>query len=179
MKDRYGIVGVGNVLLRDEGIGVYAANYLKRNYRFEPEIDVVDGATLGFRLLPFFQTYEKLIILDVVSIKDDPGGIYRLPSEEMLGLGSYRQSAHEIEIVEMLELCTLQDRMADAVVFGVVPQDIDSMELGLTEPLREVFPAYIEAVLQELKKDKIGFEKVGSLDLDTVIQQSIHDPSWD
>lgn len=159
MSGRYLVVGVGNVLLKDEGIGVYAARWLESNYRFNPEVEIIDGATLGFRLMQYFQEYDKVLLIDVVSIKDTTGSLYRLPAEEMMGLGSYRQSAHEVEVVEMLEICSLLDKMADVVVFGIVPEDIDTMQFGLTDSMVEAFPALCDAVLTEIKNDGITAQK--------------------
>lgn len=145
------IVGVGNILFKDEGVGVYAANYIEENFSFAPQIEIIDGATLGFRLMSYFQEYENVLILDTISIKDAPGSIYRLPHEEMLGLGSYRQSAHEVEVVEMLEICSLLEQIATVTVFGIVPADITSVEIGLTQELHGAFENYINAIMDDIK----------------------------
>ncbi len=145
------IVGVGNILFKDEGVGVYAANYIEENFTFSPQIEIIDGATLGFRLMSYFQEYENVLILDTISIKDAPGSIYRLPHEEMLGLGNYRQSAHEVEVVEMLEICSLLEQIATVTVFGIVPADITSVEIGLTQEMKDAFEGYIASIINDLK----------------------------
>ncbi|MFW2581853.1 hydrogenase maturation protease, partial [Aliarcobacter butzleri] len=89
------IVGVGNMLFKDEGIGIYASEYIRQNYEFDDEnLEIIDGGTLGFKLMAYFQEYDNVIILDTVSIEDTAGSIYRLPSEVLLGLGNYRKTAH-------------------------------------------------------------------------------------
>ena len=92
------IIGVGNMLFKDEGIGIYASEYIKQNYDFDEDLEIIDGGTLGFKLMAYFQEYDNVIILDTVSIEDEVGGIYRLPSDVLLGLGNYRKTAHEVEI---------------------------------------------------------------------------------
>lgn len=149
------VIGVGNILFRDEGVGVYAANYLRSNYDFSPSLEIIDGATLGFRLMSYFQEYKRIYIIDTISIDDKPGTIYKVPAEELLGLGTYRQTAHEVEIVEMLEICSLLDSMAEVVIFGIIPKDIESVEIDLSDELKSSFPALIDEITKEL--GKIGY----------------------
>lgn len=146
------LLGVGNILYKDEGVGVYAALFIEKNYTFYPPIDIADGATLGFQLMTYFQDYENVIILDTVSIEDTPGSLYRLPAQELLGLGMYRKTAHEVEIVEMLEICSLLEKMAEVTIVGIVPQDIESVAIGLTSAVETPFNAFIELILAEIKK---------------------------
>ena len=67
------------MLFKDEGIGIYASEYIRQNYEFDDEtLEIIDGGTLGFKLMTYFQEYDNVIILDTVSIEDEVG-IYRLP----------------------------------------------------------------------------------------------------
>jgi hydrogenase maturation protease len=67
------LIGVGNVLFTDEGVGVYAVNYLAKNYTFDDSLTIIDGGVLGFKLMGYFQEFDHVIILDTVSIEDEPG----------------------------------------------------------------------------------------------------------
>jgi hydrogenase maturation protease len=153
------VVGVGNVLFTDEGIGVYAAKYLEENYTFSDNVDIIDGGVLGFRLMPFFQDYDYVLLLDTVSIEDEAGSIYKLPKEAMLGLGSYRKTAHEVEIVEMLEICTFLDKCAEVTVVGIIPLDIETVECNLTPSILNNYNAYIKTILDELTLIGASFSK--------------------
>ena len=136
MKKRNIVIGVGNMLFKDEGIGIYAAEYIKQNYKFDDEeLEIIDGGTLGFKLMTYFQEYDNVIILDTVSIEDKAGEIYRLPSDVLLGLGNYRKTAHEVEIVEMLEIVSVLDSHANVTIIGIIPEDIISVEIGLTQSM--------------------------------------------
>lgn len=146
------VVGVGNVLFMDEGVGVYAAKYLEKNYTFSDNVDIIDGGVLGFRLMPFFQDYDYVLLLDTVSIEDKAGSIYKLPKEAMLGLGSYRKTAHEVEVVEMLEICTFLDKCAEVTVIGIIPLDIETVANALTKDLLDNFDIFIRTILDELQK---------------------------
>ena len=150
------VVGIGNILFKDEGVGVYAGRYLEESDRFEPPIDSIDGGTLGFKLMTYYQSYDKVLILDTVSIEDAPGSVYHLPADALMGLGSYRQTAHEVEVVEMLEICSLLDKMADVSVVGIIPEDIESVDIDLTQTLHSRFGAMIETTISELKNAGIS-----------------------
>ena len=158
MKRKIVVIGIGNILFKDEGVGIYASKYLKENYDFSIAVDIIDGGTLGFKLMTYYQSYDRVIILDTVSIKDEAGSIYNLPSDALMGLGSYRQTAHEVEVVEMLEICSMVESMAEVSVIGIVPKDIESVEIDLTNELKERFYGFIEAVLKEL--EGVGVEVV-------------------
>lgn len=155
------LIGVGNILLKDEGVGVYAAKYIAENILFSPPVDVIDGGTLGYKLAGYFQSYDKVVVLDTVSADDRAGSIYNLPSNALLGMGRYRQTAHEVEVVEMLEICSLTEGMAEVNVIGIVPEDIKSVEIGLTDRLKTCFDAFFSSAVQELEKAgfKVGYRK--------------------
>lgn len=170
MKDCI-VLGVGNILFKDEGIGVYAAEYLAKNYAFTPELEIVDGATLGFRLMTYFQEYKRVYIIDTISIKDTPGSIYKVPADELLGLGTYRQTAHEVEIVEMLEICSLLESIAEVTIFGIIPEDIESVDISLTEPMVKSFGSLCEQVLSELESVGYTYTKKDDITLDEVIKE--------
>lgn len=146
------ILGIGNILFKDEGVGIYASKYLEENFTFSPNVEVIDGGTLGFKLMAYYQEYDKVIILDTVSIHDTPGSVYTLPADVLMGLGSYRQTAHEVEVVEMLEICSMLDKMAEVSVIGMVPKDIESVEIDLSNEVKAHFQTLIQEVIKELGK---------------------------
>ena len=150
---KIGIIGTGNILFKDEGVGIYAGKFIEENYTFDKEIDIIDGGVLGFQLMTYYQEYDKIIIMDTITMPgEEAGSIYNLPAEELMGLGSYKQNAHEVEIVEMLEICSLLEKMANVNIIGIVPQDIIAVEIGLTERMKVNFANFIKAGLDELSK---------------------------
>ncbi|MDQ1339185.1 MAG: hydrogenase maturation protease, partial [Campylobacterota bacterium] len=74
------VIGVGNILFCDDGIGVYVVRYLRENYIFEPPIELVDGGTVGFGLFEYFREYDDVFLLDTLSLEDVAGSIYKIPS---------------------------------------------------------------------------------------------------
>ena len=174
MKKRNIVIGVGNMLFKDEGIGIYAAEYIKQNYKFDDEeLEIIDGGTLGFKLMTYFQEYDNVIILDTVSIEDTVGEIYRLPSEILLGLGNYRKTAHEVEIVEMLEIVSVLDSHADVTIIGIIPEDIISVGIGLTQTMENRFEEFILNGIKEIESLGIKAKKVNNILIPDIVKSMI------
>jgi hydrogenase maturation protease len=158
------IIGVGNVLFKDEGIGIFASKYLEENYTYdETHLEVMDGGTLGFKLMRYFQEYDNVVILDTVSVEDTPGEIYRLPSDVLLGMGNYRKTAHEVEIIEMLEICSLLEKHAAVTILGIIPEDIQKVEIGLTKSIENRFEEYILNAIKEIESMGVEIKKTADL----------------
>ena len=161
---------MGNLLYGDEGIGVYAARHLQAAYRFTPEIDVIDGATLGFGLMELFEPGARIIVLDALMTDAPAGTVYRLPREQLLNLGpSMQPTAHEVEPLELLKLAAVLGEPPDMVLMGIVPADAKTMAVGLTPELEAAFPAYLDAVLAEIRASGIDAELVRRLSVDDVV----------
>lgn len=149
------LIGVGNIIFKDDGIGVFASRFLEENYTFSGEVDCIDGGTLGIHLLHYYETYERVLILDTISLQDLTGSIYVIPSEELLGLGGHKNTAHEVEVSDMINVSLFLQNPAQIKVIGIVPHDIESVSIGLSGELEEFFEPFVAAVLDELAKSGI------------------------
>ena len=168
------VIGVGNMLFKDEGIGIYAAEYISQNYKFDDkDLEIIDGGTLGFKLMTYFQEYDNVIILDTVSIEDEVGSIYRLPSDVLLGLGTYRKTAHEVEIVEMLEIVSVLDSYANVTIIGIIPKDIISVGIGLTATMEDKFEEFILNGIKEIESLGIKAIKVKNILIPDIVKSMI------
>ncbi len=145
------IIGVGNLLFLDDGIGVIAVEYLKQNFSFSSELELLDGGTLGFNLIEYFLEYDNVFILDTISMDEKVGEIFKIPSHELLGNGGYKNTAHEVEVVSMLEACELYETKANVTILAIVPEDIVTIEIGLSKALENRFDIFVETVLGEIK----------------------------
>ncbi|WP_456400388.1 HyaD/HybD family hydrogenase maturation endopeptidase [Persephonella sp.] len=168
--DKICVVGVGNVLFKDEGVGVYLVKYLEANYQFEPKIDLIDAGTLGFGLMRYLYEYDFVIIADTISINDKPGSVYRLTDKDISDIGSYHQTAHEVEVLQMLQITPLTGKMADVVIIGIVPEDISETKIGLSKTLEGTsFDTALNQILNELKLKGVRFKKIGNRSLKEVV----------
>jgi hydrogenase maturation protease len=96
------ILGLGNILLEDEGFGVHFLRYIETRYRFPDNVKLVDGGALGFRLLDVVCGPDIVIVIDVIKVEDEPGSIYRFNRQEMELRMPVPTSAHEVEFLDVL-----------------------------------------------------------------------------
>ncbi|MCK9472996.1 HyaD/HybD family hydrogenase maturation endopeptidase [Sulfurimonas sp.] len=167
------VIGIGNLLFCDDGIGVIAAEYLRQNFTFEPKVDIVEGGTLGFGLYEYFTEYENVLILDTLSIDADAGEIYKIPSKELLGLGGYKKTAHEVEVVQMLEICELHETKAEVTLITIVAKDLKSTKIGLSKVLQNRFELFIKTVIDTLEDLSIKAVKKSDFSVDAAIKELV------
>src|SRR4030042_3652602 len=113
------ILGVGNILLSDEGVGVHVANELMK-IDLPPEVSVVEGGTDGFRLLNVITEADRLIVIDAVKGGAEPGSIYHFDIDEVKSCPSgFKTSVHKIGILEVIDLSGLIGKTPHTTVFGI------------------------------------------------------------
>ena len=161
------ILGIGNILQKDDGLGVYASTYLKENYTFSEEVNIINGGVEGINLFSVFEESDKILILDTIELEDDPASIYLIPAHELSGHGLNAGGAHEIGVIQCLDMLELQGKeLPESTVLGIVPQHI-TFEIDLSSELKEAFEGYIKVALNFLKKEGIVSqlkEKIVSLE---------------
>ena len=144
------ILGVGNILFRDEGIGVRALEWLRENARFPEHVTLLDGGTLGMALMDALLGCDSVYVLDAVLGGGEPGSVYRLTDENLRKSMSFRDSLHQTDLVDTLISCDLLGHRPEGVVYGMEPQDYHTMELGLSPVCEQNIPRLGQAVLDEL-----------------------------
>ncbi len=166
------ILGIGNVLQKDDGIGVYAATYLQKNYTFSPEVEIINGGVEGINLFSVVERSNKLLILDSLELNDEPGSIYLIPSHELGGHGLNSGGAHEIGVLQVLDMLELQGKpLPDATVLGIIPHHI-TFDMALSDTLTEAFEEYIKVALKFLKDSGIeAILKEKEVSLEEIIRE--------
>jgi hydrogenase maturation protease len=145
------ILGVGNLLLSDEGVGVHVAHELMK-MSLPPEVTVVEGGTDGFGLLNIIMDANRLIVIDAVKGDAAPGSIYRFDIGEVRNCPSgFKTSVHQIGILEVLDLSGLIGKTPYTTVIGVEPKSLE-MGMELSPEIKAKIPRVIELILDELKK---------------------------
>ena len=168
------ILGVGNILEKDDGIAVYATKYLEHNYTFSPTIEIINGGVEGINLLNLFMEHNHIIILDAIEIDDTPGSIYHIPSDELTGYGINSGGAHELGVLQCFDILEMMGKeLPKSSVIGIVPHTID-VEIGLSELMQEKFLTYIDVVLKILAQNGIAYEKKDTVDLENIIEEFKH-----
>ncbi len=152
------VVGIGNIMFCDDGLGIYAAEYIKRNFIQPPNLEIVDGGGLGFTLMTYYQEYDKVFILGTTS-EGKSGDVFHFTKEELLAQGTTRQSANEVEVVQMLEICSILDEdMAQVEIVAMTPHDILPVEANLTDRVKASFPKLIDQTIALLARHGFKLE---------------------
>jgi hydrogenase maturation protease len=121
------VLGIGNLLLQDEGAGVRALAEFEGNYETPAGVELIDGGTSGIELLQYIQGKDYLIILDVVKSGKLPGDLIRMEGEEVPALFQKKISPHQLGLSDLLAAVQLTDKMPLGVVlFGIEPKSIDT-----------------------------------------------------
>lgn len=172
MKRSVALIGSGNVFFKDEGLGLYAAKYLKDNYTFEPDLEIIDGGILGFRLMSLLQEYDHVIIANTSSSDEYlPGHIEVMDTSDLLGEQGIKKTANEVEITEMLQICSMADKVAGATMISMIPEDIVSVEVDLSPIVRERWDDYLQTILDILTDQGIkSIKNETSVHVDEILE---------
>ena len=153
------ILGVGNILFTDEGIGVQALEWLRTHYSFPEHIYLTDGGTLGTGLMDALMSCDIVYILDAVLGGGEPGSIYRLTDENLRKSMSFRDSLHQTDLIDTLICCDLLGHKPEAVVFGMEPSDYHTMAVGLSVLCQQKIPELCRQLLEELIEHNTNIQK--------------------
>lgn len=143
------VLGLGNPLCSDDGLGVAAVAELARRYQPPAGTLILDGGTLGLSLLPFLEDAEDAILVDAVADDARPGTLVRLEGAEVRPAVEARLSVHQVGVADLVAAADLRGRLPRRmVIVGLVPATID-LGLGLSPAVAPRLPALVEAVAAE------------------------------
>lgn len=143
------VVGVGNVLLKDEGIGVHVVRALPQAIGTRTDVDIIDGGTSPDAFLGL-ETVPRLIIVDAARGGGQPGTIYRFHPGDIIADGKSITSLHQLGLLHSLQMMQLSgSQPGEIIIIGVEPKEID-WGLELSPELREKLPQIVTAVMNEL-----------------------------
>lgn len=152
------VLGVGNILLTDEGLGVHVVEDLKANYTFTPQISLIDGGTMGMELLTYMRGMEKILLIDAVNGGEAPGTIYEFPHRELEQYFTDHISVHEVGMQDILRIRAIQENpLEDAIVIGVEPESLD-VGFEPSAPVQKALPEVKERVLRVLREWGVQIE---------------------
>jgi hydrogenase maturation protease len=144
------IIGLGNLLLGDEGIGVHAMRQLEAAYRFEPAVELIDGGTSGLDLLPLLKDQPRLLLLDALVSDQPPGSIRVIRNGAIKSALTEKVSLHHLGLADLLALAELLDCAPPQIVLiGIVPERME-MEISLSDCLRARLPDLIATACEIL-----------------------------
>lgn len=170
------VLGVGNILFGDEGIGVHLCNYLKVNYAFDTthELDFIDGGTLAQSLIPLITSYDDVLILDCVSVDGAKvGEVYRFPFSKVPNIITWAGSAHEVEMLQTLRMIEVMGDLPPVEIIGIVPYVIgEDTSFELSSGVIDGAKIMEDQVLSYLELRGVKAQKIKDVSLQIVADHS-------
>ncbi len=147
------IIGIGNVLMGDDGLGPYTIKFLESRYVFPDRVELEDGGTPGLDFMPYLTGARAVIVLDTVSSDGEPGTLKVYRDRDIIGSAPPpRLTPHQPGLREALMATELTDSSPEEMVLlGVVPQTTEQGTV-LSEPVRAAVEPLVEAVVAELER---------------------------
>lgn len=149
------VIGVGNILLSDEGIGVHIVSALSRRDDLAG-IEFIDGGVAGAALLNHIEGEDKVVVIDAVDAPLPPGTVIRLAPDDLRRAGGPKQSLHDLNLADALDLMRLRESLPEMRILGIVPADIATWRIGLSEPLAAAFDGIVGKVAAEIREFASG-----------------------
>ncbi len=145
---KIGVLGIGNPLLGDDGFGVEVVKRLKERIGEPPDVEIIDGGSLGIYLLPYLEDKTHLIVVDVINFGGKAGEIAKFKLEEIPGYIGLKVSEHQITFHEVIALMNLLNIKPDeAVLIGVQPKN-NQWGAQISEEVKNA----IDDVVEEIKR---------------------------
>lgn len=144
------ILGIGNYLMGDEGIGVHIAQTLQ-SINLGNNVDVLDGGTGGFHLLEYFEKYNHVIIIDA-TLDNNTTGTIRLIQPKFAKDFPQAMSTHDIGLKDMMSALQLLGKMPKIDLFVVSIESIQQQGIELTPEIKKIIPMLIQQIKELLQK---------------------------
>jgi hydrogenase maturation protease len=152
------VLGLGNVLLGDDGLGAAALARLERDWRVPPGVHLADGGTLGLTLLDLLAESRHVILVDAVRTDDAPGTLVRLDGEDVIDAVRERLSPHQVGVADLLAATRLIERYpATVTLLGLVPAALD-LAISRSSAVDAGLDALVDAVVREVQS--LGYTMV-------------------
>lgn len=145
------VLGIGNLIMSDDSVGVRLVQRLQEDYRFPEAVSLHDGGTLGPELLPLLEGVEKLLVVDAVETGKPPGTVVRLTGDDIPLVMGAKLSPHQLGLTDLLAVATLQGVIPqEVVVWGIQPENF-GLGLEMSPAVASRMDALESGVLQELR----------------------------
>ena len=156
------VLGLGNILLQDEGVGVRVIERLKQQYEFPDDVELMDGGTAGMALYEHIIDRDRLIVVDAVKTGRPPGSLVTLADDEVPSFFQSKVSPHQLALSDLLAVLKLTgEQPASITVIGVEPQSLD-IGLELSELIAARVDTLVNGVVEQLRLLGIAVEAVSA-----------------
>ncbi|MDZ7664537.1 MAG: NiFeSe hydrogenase maturation protease [Desulfotignum sp.] len=143
------VLGVGNTLMKDDGIGVHAVYELLKEKDSWAQVDFIDGGTFTQDIFYLFEEYENILVLDIVRAGHPPGTIFHLEEEDLRKDEKQMLSLHDIDLLDSLSMAQMRGHRPYLRVIGIQPDTIN-WGTTLTAPLARALPSFLETARKHI-----------------------------
>ena len=170
------VLGIGNVMFSDEGIGVHLCHLLEEKYEFTSEehtLDFIDGGTLAQRLIPIISRYDSLIVFDCVDANDgEIGDVYFFDFENIPDSISFQGSAHEVEMLQTLNMMDMVGDRPPTKIIGIIPKVVSDTTLCLTDAVIKGSELMQKIFLKHIKELGVNYEIKRDIDIQSIADKA-------
>lgn len=164
MRDeRVLVLGVGNPLVRDEGVGVRVAEILASSFTFPPNVTVLDAGTMGMSILNLIRDADYVLVVDAVTGTGAPPGTVIPFSAEEVVPNQVMHSLHDVRFADVLEAAELLGCRPQSDFVGVQVADLNGIDVGLSPAVEAALPRAVGAVLDMLSAHGIRVQRTSEL----------------
>jgi hydrogenase maturation protease len=151
VHERILVLGIGNILLQDDGAGVRAVERLTSDYQLPAQVEALDGGVMGLELLPYIEDRTHLLVIDAVATGQDPGTLVRLEGESIPAVLEMKLSPHQAGVLDLLAVGRLRGTLPERIViWGIEPASTE-WGMDLTPAVASSLDELIAAVAAELQ----------------------------
>jgi hydrogenase maturation protease len=145
------VIGLGNLLMGDDSVGLVALERLRTDWELPDDIELMDGGTWGMNLLPFIEASDRVILLDAIQNNTAPGTLIELSGDQVPRALSHKLSPHQIDMREVLAVASLRGTLPrDLLAIGIEPFDTE-MSTELSDVVAAAVPRLVTRAVQRLK----------------------------
>lgn len=171
--ERILVMGIGNPLVRDEGVGVRVIETMMATLRFPDNVELVDAGTMGMGILNLFRDCDHMLVIDAIDgTGEEPGTIVRFAPED-IAQNQVMHSMHDVRFIDVLNAAELMGSRPTADCIGIQVHDMGAVEIGLTPAVEAAVPAAVEAVLAVLAERGISASPREHATIDSRILEAI------
>lgn len=147
------VLGVGNILLKDEGFGIHVVWEMQKSrakLKIPPHVEIIDGGTLGLDLLHVIEGVDRLIVVDIINTEEPPGTIFRFRPQDIETVSTKKISFHQVTLFDVLHMAESSGKAPpDAMIIAVQPKEVN-WGMELTDELKKKIPEVIKLVVKEI-----------------------------
>ncbi len=157
------VLGIGNMLLTDDGVGVFAAQKLLEEQalteNFPENVTIMEAGTFTQDIFYLFEGYDAVFVLDIVHANGTPGTIYTLTESDLIDNEKQRLSIHDIDLIDSLNMAErLHGNRPSLRILGMEPHDFTSWNIGLSEQVQNKFEDFLKVARQEIQHLAISLQ---------------------